>query len=112
MANYIAVKLDRLGIADMSCIVGVGGGVKKLVRTALSGRKIIVLDGCPLACSRACLSHYEILPDLHIDLSSLGVSKKEHEDFSQEQADEIIEQLLLRISMDETLQSTTLVDHT
>lgn len=112
MANYIAVKLDRLGIADMSCIVGVGGGVKKLVRTALSGRKIIVLDGCPLACSRACLSHYEILPDLHIDLSSLGVSKKEHEDFSQEQADEIIEQLLLRISMDDTLQSTTLVDHT
>lgn len=111
MANYIAVKLDRLGIADMSCIVGVGGGVKKLVRTALSGRKIIVLDGCPLACSRACLSHYEILPDLHIDLSSLGVSKKEHEDFSQEQADEIIEQLLLRISMDENLQSTTLVDH-
>jgi uncharacterized metal-binding protein len=53
MANYIAVRLDRRGIADMSCIAGVGGGVKKLVRTALSGRKIIVLDGCPLACSKS-----------------------------------------------------------
>ena len=111
MANYIAVKLDRLGIADMSCIAGVGGGVKKLVRIALSVRKIIVLDGCPLACSRACLNHYEILPDLHIDLSSLGVSKKEHEDFNQEQADQIIELLLLKISADENLQSASLINH-
>lgn len=100
MANYIAVKLDRLGLADMSCIAGVGGGVKKLVKTALSGRKIIVLDGCPLACSRACLSRYEIIPDLHIDLSKLGVAKRDHEDFNQAEADEIIDQLLLKIITD------------
>lgn len=100
MANYIAVKLDRLGLADMSCIAGVGGGVKKLVKTAHSGRKIIVLDGCPLACSRACLSRYEIIPDLHIDLSKLGVAKKDHEDFNQAEADEIIDQLLLKIITD------------
>jgi len=100
MANYIAVKLDRLGLADMSCIAGVGGGVKKLVKTALSGRKIIVLDGCPLACSRACLSRYEIIPDLHIDLSKLGVAKKDHEDFNQAEADEILNQLLLKIITD------------
>ena len=32
MANYIAVQLDRKGIAEMSCIVGVGGNVKKLLQ--------------------------------------------------------------------------------
>src|SRR6516164_4539372 len=36
MANYFAVQLDRSGIAEMSCIAGVGGNVKKLVKTALS----------------------------------------------------------------------------
>lgn len=112
MANYIAVKLDRMGVADMSCIAGVGGGVKKLVKTALSGRKIIVLDGCPLACSRACLSNYEIIPDLHIDLSSLGVSKKEHEDFDKTEADEVIEQVLLKIEDEVSLQSAPLINHT
>jgi len=111
MANYIAVRLDRLGIADMSCITGVGGGVKKLVRTALSGRKIIVLDGCPLACSRACLSHYKIVPDLHIDLSALGVSRKEHEDFNQAEADEIIDHLLLKINAAENLNLASLINH-
>lgn len=111
MANYMAVKIDRMGIADMSCIAGVGGGVKKLLKTALSERKIIVIDGCPLACSKACLSHYTIIPYIYIDLSSLGVSKREHEDFNQAEADEIIEQLLVKISAAENLNSASLVNH-
>ena len=93
MANYIAVRLDRSGVAEMSCIAGVGGNVKKLVRTAVSGRKIIVIDGCPLACSKACLGNHSVSPDLHIDLSRLGVSKKKHEDFNMEQANELFAQL-------------------
>lgn len=32
MANYIAIKIDRKEIAEMSCIGGVGGNVKKLSR--------------------------------------------------------------------------------
>ena len=98
MANYIAVKIDRLGIAEMSCIVGVGGGVKKLLRTAKSGREIIVVDGCPLACSKACLKKYDLSADLHIDLSILGVSKRKHEDFDQVEADSILEKLIKKLS--------------
>lgn len=82
-----------MGVAEMSCIAGVGGNVKKLVRTALSGRKIIVIDGCPLACSKACLNNHSFAPDMHIELTSLGVSKKQHEDFDKKQADEIMEKL-------------------
>ena len=45
MANCIAVRLDRLKVAEMSCIAGVGGDVKPLVRTTKSGRTVIALDG-------------------------------------------------------------------
>jgi uncharacterized metal-binding protein len=93
MANYLAIQLDRKGIAEMSCIAGVGGNVKKLVKTALSGRKIIVIDGCPLACSKACLSNHSVQADFHIDLSRLGVNKKQHEDFDRQQADEMLKYL-------------------
>lgn len=44
LANAVAVKMDREGIAEMSCIVGVGGDVKLLVKTAKSGRDIIAID--------------------------------------------------------------------
>jgi uncharacterized metal-binding protein len=30
MANYMAIQIDRKGIADMSCIAGVGGNEKKI----------------------------------------------------------------------------------
>ena len=36
MANHLALRLDRAGVAEMSCIAGVGGGVAGLVRTARS----------------------------------------------------------------------------
>ena len=97
MANHIAIKLDRLDLAEMSCIAGVGGNVKKLVKTAKAGRKIVVIDGCPLACSKACLSNHDIVPDLHYDLSKLGVKKVQREDFDPNQAAEILDEITLEI---------------
>lgn len=90
MANYLAIRLDRLGVAEMSCIAGVGGNVKKLVHTALSGRRIIVIDGCPLACSKACLANHSIQPDEFFILSGFGVKKRAHEDFDKSEADVVL----------------------
>lgn len=96
MANYLAIRMDRRGEAEMSCIAGVGGNVKKLVKTARSGRRIIAIDGCPLACAKACLANHDLQPDLHIELTGLGVSKKQHEDFDKDQADGILETIIAR----------------
>ena len=86
MANHIAVKLDRLKVAEMSCIAGVGGDVKPLVCTAKSGRPIIALDGCPLHCAAHILKRHGLTPDKHDDLSNLNVEKRKHEDFDPEEA--------------------------
>lgn len=91
MANYVAVKADRMGEAEMSCIAGVGGDVKSLVMKAKSNRPIVALDGCPLKCVENCLKRHGIKPDAHIVLSDYKISKKYHEDFSKEEADGILE---------------------
>ena len=93
MANYLALQLDRRGVAEMSCIAGVGGNVKKLVKTALSGRPIVAIDGCPLACVKACLKNHSIEPTVHTDLSKWGVAKRLHEDFDQAEAQAVLEDL-------------------
>lgn len=90
MANHIAVRLDRLQVAEMSCIAGVGGDVKPLVRTAKSGRPIIALDGCPLHCAAHILKRHGLKADKHYDLSKLGVKKRYHEDFDPAQAAELL----------------------
>lgn len=93
MANYLAVQLDRMDVAEMSCIAGVGGNVKSLVRTATSDRKIIVIDGCPLACAKACLSNHSVKSDVHIDLSGMGVSKRLHKNFDMDDANKILKKI-------------------
>jgi len=91
MANHIAVKLDRVKVAEMSCIAGVGGDVKPLVRTATSGRPIIALDGCRLHCAAQILKRQGLTAARHYDLSKMGVSKKKHEDFDPKQAAAILQ---------------------
>ena len=103
MANYIAIKIDRKAIAEMSCIAGVGGNVKKLVKTATSGRRIIAIDGCPLSYAKACLNNHNVKPDLHIELTQYGVKKRNHVDFDLQQASEIMEQIAQKILSDEKL---------
>lgn len=90
LANHVAVQLDRRGMAEMSCIAGVGGDVPSLVRTAQSGRPVVVLDGCALACAKNCLARHGIAPTQYHQLQQYGVKKRYHADFDPAQAEEVI----------------------
>ncbi|HMN94098.1 MAG TPA: putative zinc-binding protein [Hydrogenophaga sp.] len=96
LANHVAVRLDRSGIAEMSCIAGVGGDVPSLLRLASSGRHIIALDGCPLACAHHCLRRHGLHPSQHHELQLYGVRKRLHQDFDPDQA----EMVLMRVRAD------------
>lgn len=90
LANHLALRLDRDGLAEMSCIAGVGGDVPKLVRLATSGRPIVALDGCPLACVRSSLARHGVAPARHYQLHQYGVKKRTHQDFDPAQAAEVL----------------------
>jgi uncharacterized metal-binding protein len=81
LANRVAIELDRDGIAEMSCIAGVGGGVEPLIRIAKSGRKIISLDGCELHCVERCLSLRGAEPTFAYTLTDYGIKKRAHTTF-------------------------------
>lgn len=90
MANYIALQFDKLGIAEMSCIAGIGGDVPHLLKIAKSGRPTIVLDGCPLACAKSCLARHGITPNIYHQLNEYGVKKVYHAEFDRHQADAVM----------------------
>lgn len=94
MANDLALRLDRERVAEMSCIAGVGGGVRPLVATAREGRPMLVLDGCPLECARQCLEKHDVTPDHHVNLAARGVPKEYHADYDDERADAIFDDLV------------------
>jgi uncharacterized metal-binding protein len=81
------------GVAEMSCIAGVGGDVPHLMKTVRSGRPIIALDGCPLVCVKSTLARHGIAADRHYQLQQYGVKKRVHEDFDPVQAALVLEQV-------------------
>lgn len=79
LANDLAVVLDREGHAQMSCIAGVGGDVKGLVKLAQSGRPILAIDGCKIACVKKTLEKHNVAPQWHLELTNFGIKKKDGE---------------------------------
>ncbi len=90
LANQVALQLDRRGVAEMSCIAGVGGDVPHLLKIAQSGRPIVALDGCPLVCVKSCLSRHGMAADRHYQLNQYGVKKRYQEDFDPQEAERVI----------------------
>lgn len=77
LANDLAVVMDREGLGQMSCIAGVGGNVKHLVKLAQSGRDVMALDGCSIGCVKRTLAMRDVEPKWHVEITSLGIPKME-----------------------------------
>ena len=93
LANHVALQLDRRGVAEMSCIAGVGGDVPQLVRLARSGRPLVALDGCPLVCVKSSLARHGLAPVRHYRLHEWGVKKRTHQDFDAAQAEQVLQRI-------------------
>ncbi|MBK6295857.1 MAG: putative zinc-binding protein [Rhodoferax sp.] len=93
LANHVAVQLDRQGVAEMSCIAGVGGDVPSLVRTATSGRAIVALDGCALACVKKLSGAPRRERGPLLPAPARRGQKQYHADFDPTQAQQVFEQV-------------------
>ena len=89
LANRVALELDHEGVAEMSCIAGVGGEVPLLVKKAKSGRDIIALDGCLLQCVKQCLVKQKVEPKHHMILTDYGFKKEKHIECSDDEKNEM-----------------------
>lgn len=99
MSNHFAIALDRRGLAEMSCIAGVGGDVPSLVKVAKAakenGRPIIAIDGCALTCVKHALARHGITPTVAHELQHYEVKKVKGQDFDPEEANEVFERVVL-----------------
>jgi len=75
IADRIARQLSRDGVAQMSCLAGIGGRVKSLLATAENAERILVVDGCPLNCARHTLELAGFKEFDHLELHKLGIRK-------------------------------------
>jgi uncharacterized metal-binding protein len=68
------------------------------VKLARSGRPILALDGCALACVSACLQNAGVIPDAHLVLNREGAKKRFHADASALEEEQVWLQVLAKIA--------------
>jgi uncharacterized metal-binding protein len=80
----IARALDAGGDAEMSCLAGVAARKQHFHNLKkLTGRRVWVIDGCPIECARGVLEQADERVDVHIRLHQLGVRKYDPPDESR-----------------------------
>lgn len=83
VANGVAVRLDRLELADMMSCGGVAGGNPRHLEVLHSGRPILAIDGCPEDCVRLMLERQGVVPILHLRLDRRGNERHRHESYDE-----------------------------
>ena len=76
ITNEIAKELDASGEARFFCMAGVGGHVSGMIESVKGADKVIVLDGCPVACGKKTMDAAGITGYEHLVVTELGVEKK------------------------------------
>lgn len=77
LADKTARRLQEMGLAQMSCLVGVGGRVKSILATVTSAPGVMVIDGCPLECGANSLRNAGITSFIQFRLDEAGIRKQD-----------------------------------
>ncbi|MGD0273061.1 MAG: putative zinc-binding protein [Gaiellaceae bacterium] len=98
LTNEIAVRLDRDGLAEMSCAEAVGIEAEPPYAAALSGRLVVAVSGCPLACANRLLAEHGVAVTRSIQLENRGVLKAKHVSVGWEESERIYEEVVSELS--------------
>jgi len=96
LANEIALRLDRLGLAELACLTEVGaegGGTP-----GSDGRPVLAISGCTGACCAAMLERHGIRPARSIVLAERGVAKAKHVLVDDEGKERVFGQVLAELA--------------
>ena len=85
ITNEAAKLLDTEGCARYFCLAGVGGHVSGMVASVKGADRVLVIDGCPVACGKAAMESEGLGNYEYLVVTDLGIEKTH--DFALNAAD-------------------------
>jgi uncharacterized metal-binding protein len=96
LANEIALRLDRLGLAELACLTEVGA--EDDGAPGSSTRPVLAISGCTSGCCAAMLARHGIEPARSIVLAERGVAKAKHVLVDDEGKERVFGQVLAELA--------------
>jgi len=75
LTDRTARRLQRDGVAVMSCLAGIGARDDDMLANAMFAERVLLMDGCPKACARRTFEQAGLKRFRHFDLSCIGLRK-------------------------------------
>ena len=75
ISDRAARKLTRDSAGKMFCLAGVGGHVNTILMSTQAAGKILVIDGCPVDCTKKTLEHAGFSGFSYFRITDLGYVK-------------------------------------
>ena len=76
ITNEVAKRLDINGFGKFFCLAGVGGHISGMVASVEGSDKVLVLDGCPVACGKKTMEAANLADYEYLVVTDLGIEKK------------------------------------
>ena len=94
IADRVARRLTREGAGSMFCLAGLGAEVPAIVEAAKKADLSIVLDGCPVDCSRKIVEKIGLENTRIIRITDLGIGKAKGVPVTDEQVEKVYQEAL------------------
>ncbi|MEN6373113.1 MAG: putative zinc-binding protein [Armatimonadota bacterium] len=107
IANEAAKLLDTAGEAKFFCLAGVGGHISGMIASVEGCNKVLVLDGCPVACAKKAMDAANIKGYTHITVTNLGIEKVHDFKLSDEQINQVLSACRAEINGSSTLKENS-----
>jgi uncharacterized metal-binding protein len=75
ITNEVAKRLDTEGLAKFFCVAGVGAKISGMVESVRAATKVLVLDGCSVACAKKCMDQAGLTNYEYLAVTDLGIVK-------------------------------------
>jgi uncharacterized metal-binding protein len=94
LSNRIAIELEKQGIGNLMCTVGIGARAPGLMKSAEASDRIIAIDGCPVNCASKTLELPGFKADRQIVISELGIKKSKEKDLKDQEVVDTLEKVM------------------
>ena len=98
VTNEVAKLLDSEGSARMFCLAGVGGHIAGMVTSVDGADKVLVLDGCPVACGKATMEAAGLRDYEYLVVTDLGIEKKHEFALNAADVDRVLQECRSRLN--------------
>lgn len=90
ISNAAAVELTRQGLGHIYCLAGIAAHIGGMVDSARSAQRLLVIDGCSVACARKAVEHAGLKVTDYIDVTQQGITKNHDFDLDAGQVAAIV----------------------